>query len=161
MLHSLVLHPEDEMQIWVGISAGGVFHTADGGKTWEALNRGTRADFLPEGQTYPDHGQCVHCLVMAPGMPNRLYQQNHCGMYRSDDGGRQWESICISRTIAACTAATMADGAGRVSRPACRRALASQRPFIRAIRTRCTWCRSMATWPDDLCLMPKPPSGKR
>jgi hypothetical protein len=93
MLHSLVLHPEDEAQIWVAISAGGVFHTADGGETWEARNRGTRADFLPEGQTYPDHGQCVHCLVMAPGMPNRLYQQNHCGMYRSDDGGRRWESI--------------------------------------------------------------------
>ena len=93
MLHSLVLHPEDEAQIWVGISVGGVFHTADGGATWEARNRGTRADFLPEGHTYPDHGQCVHCLVRAPGMPNRLYQQNHCGMYRSDDGGRRWESI--------------------------------------------------------------------
>ncbi len=93
ILHSLVLHPEDEKQIWVGISAGGVFHTADGGGTWEARNRGTRADFLPEGQNYPDHGQCVHCLVMAPGMPDRLYQQNHCGMYRSDDGGRHWESI--------------------------------------------------------------------
>ena len=39
---------------------------------------------------YPEFGQCVHCLVMAPGMPDRLYQQNHCGMYRSDDGGRQW-----------------------------------------------------------------------
>jgi photosystem II stability/assembly factor-like uncharacterized protein len=30
---------------------------------------------------------------MAPGGPDRLYQQNHCGMYRSLDGGRQWESI--------------------------------------------------------------------
>ena len=93
ILHSLVLHPDDDNQIWVGISAAGVFHTADGGETWEARNRGTRADFLPEGQNYPEHGQCVHCLVMAPGMPNRLYQQNHCGMYRSDDGGRSWESI--------------------------------------------------------------------
>jgi photosystem II stability/assembly factor-like uncharacterized protein len=42
---------------------------------------------------YPEFGQCVHCLVMAPGMTNRLYQQNHCGMYRSDDGGQHWESI--------------------------------------------------------------------
>ncbi|HZD24884.1 MAG TPA: sialidase family protein, partial [Alphaproteobacteria bacterium] len=42
---------------------------------------------------YPEYGQCVHCLVMAEGMPDRLYQQNHCGMYRSDDGGRQWRSI--------------------------------------------------------------------
>jgi hypothetical protein len=60
---------------------------------WEARNRGTRADFLPEGQNYPEYGQCVHCLVMAPGTAERLYQQNHCGMYRSDDGGRRWESI--------------------------------------------------------------------
>jgi photosystem II stability/assembly factor-like uncharacterized protein len=93
ILHSLVLHPQDSKQIWVGISAAGVFHTADGGETWHARNRGTRADYLPEGQNYPDHGQCVHSLAMAPGMPDRLYQQNHCGMYRSDDGGRQWHSI--------------------------------------------------------------------
>ena len=93
ILHSLVPHPSDERQLWVGISAAGVFHTADGGETWEPRNRGTRADFLPEDQSYPEYGQCVHCLVMAPGMPDRLYQQNHCGMYRSDDGGRHWESI--------------------------------------------------------------------
>lgn len=93
ILHSLVLHPDDGRQIWVAISAAGVFHTADGGETWQARNRGTRADFLPEGQNYPDYGQCVHCLVMAPGLPERLYQQNHCGMYRSEDGGRRWDSI--------------------------------------------------------------------
>jgi hypothetical protein len=68
------------------ISAAGVFHTADGGETWEARNRGTRADFLPEDQRYPEYGQCVHSLVMAPGAPDRLYQQNHCGMYCSEDG---------------------------------------------------------------------------
>ena len=93
ILHSIVLHPDDDGQIWVGISAGGVFHTSDAGATWEARNRGTRADFLPEGQRYPEHGQCVHSLVMAPGMPDRLYQQNHCGIYLSEDGGRRWESI--------------------------------------------------------------------
>jgi photosystem II stability/assembly factor-like uncharacterized protein len=93
ILHSLIPHPDDERQVWVGISSAGVFHTEDGGATWEPRNRGTRADFLPEGQNYPEYGQCVHCLVMAQGMPDRLYQQNHCGMYRSDDGGRSWKSI--------------------------------------------------------------------
>ena len=93
ILHSLVLDPKDERRVWVAISAAGVFHTADGGKTWEPRNQGTRADFMPEGQKYPEFGQCVHCLVIAPGMSDRLYQQNHCGMYRSDDGGRNWESI--------------------------------------------------------------------
>ncbi len=93
ILHSLVRHPQDDDRLWVAISTAGVFHTADGGRTWEPRNRGTRADFMPEGQTYPEVGQCVHCLAMAPGLPDRLYQQNHCGMYRSDDGGRQWHSI--------------------------------------------------------------------
>jgi photosystem II stability/assembly factor-like uncharacterized protein len=93
ILHSLLPHPDDAKRLWVGISAAGVFHTADGGETWEARNQGTRADFMPEDQRYPEFGQCVHCLVMAPGLPDRLYQQNHCGMYRSDDGGRQWTSI--------------------------------------------------------------------
>jgi photosystem II stability/assembly factor-like uncharacterized protein len=48
---------------------------------------------MPEDQRYPEFGQCVHCLVMAPGPPQRLYQQNHCGMYRSEDGGKEWQSI--------------------------------------------------------------------
>jgi len=93
ILHSIVLHPNDEKQLWVAISSAGVFHSADGGQSWEPRNKGTRADYLPEDQKYPEFGQCVHCLVMASGMSDRLYQQNHCGMYRSDDGGRSWVSI--------------------------------------------------------------------
>ena len=93
ILHALVPHPADDQQFWVGISAVGVFHTSDGGATWEPRNRGTRNDYLPDGQKFPELGQCVHSLVMAPGPQHRLYQQNHCGMYRSDDGGRSWQSI--------------------------------------------------------------------
>ena len=56
-------------------------------------NSGTRNDYAPEGEKYPEFGQCVHSIAMATGMPDRLYQQNHCGMYRSDDGGQNWKSI--------------------------------------------------------------------
>ena len=93
ILHSLVIDPDDHDRMWVGISAAGVFHSADGGKTWEPRNKGTRSDFMPEGQRYPEFGQCVHNVVMAPGTRDRLYQQNHCGMYRSDDAGKSWQSI--------------------------------------------------------------------
>ncbi|MGA7326986.1 MAG: sialidase family protein [Rhodomicrobium sp.] len=92
ILHSIVPHP-DGKAIWVAISAVGVFYSADGGETWETRNRGTRNDYLPEGQKYPEFGQCVHSVVLAAGEADRLYQQNHCGMYRSDDGGREWRSI--------------------------------------------------------------------
>ncbi len=93
ILHAIVPHPDDERQMWVGISSVGVFHTGDGGKTWEPRNRGTRNDYMPDDQRYPEFGQCVHSIAIAPDMPEQLYQQNHCGMYRSDDGGKTWQSI--------------------------------------------------------------------
>ncbi|MDQ3870844.1 MAG: exo-alpha-sialidase [Chloroflexota bacterium] len=90
-LHSIVPHPGDRDRMWVGISAVGTFYTEDGGESWETRNRGVRAEFAPE--RYPEFGQCVHKLVMAPDTPERLYQQNHCGVYRSEDGGATWREI--------------------------------------------------------------------
>lgn len=91
-LHSIVLDPEDDKRMWVGISAVGVFRTDDGGATWQTQNKGVRAEFQPE--KYPEFGQCVHHLVAAAtNGDRRLYQQNHCGVYRSDDQGASWEEI--------------------------------------------------------------------
>jgi photosystem II stability/assembly factor-like uncharacterized protein len=36
---------------------------------------------------------CVHKLVGAAGEPEHLYQQNHCGVYRTFDGGATWQEI--------------------------------------------------------------------
>ncbi len=90
-LHSIVAHPTDGQRMWVGISAVGTFETTDGGRSWEARNRGVRADFVPGPP--PEFGQCVHKLGLHPAQAETLYQQNHCGVYRSDDGGRQWTEI--------------------------------------------------------------------
>ncbi len=90
-LHTIVPHPDDPDRLWVGISAVGLFETTDGGETWEPRNKGVRADHLPD--PYPEVGVCVHKVAMAAGRPERLFQQNHSGMYRSDDGGRRWVDI--------------------------------------------------------------------
>ncbi|MGA3244414.1 MAG: exo-alpha-sialidase [Bacteroidota bacterium] len=91
MVHSIVPHPTDPKQIFVGISAAGAFVTQDGGVTWEARNKNVLADFHPE--KYPEAGQCVHHLESHPSTPSVLYQQNHCGVYRSDNGGKDWIDI--------------------------------------------------------------------
>lgn len=90
-LHSIAVHPTDASRLWVGISAVGTFATSDGGLTWATRNKGVRADFIP-GPT-PEFGQCVHKLRLHPAKPEWLYQQNHCGVYRSDDGGREWTDL--------------------------------------------------------------------
>jgi hypothetical protein len=89
--HTIVPHPTDPERMWIAISAVGTFATEDGGTTWEARNRGVLACFAPD--PHPETGQCVHKLVMAAGQPDRFYQQNHCGVYRSVDGGHQWQDI--------------------------------------------------------------------
>ena len=91
ILHSIVPHPTDTDRVWVGISSVGAFETQDGGATWETRNKGVRAGFQPD--IYPEFGQCVHKLVMAADGGEHLYQQNHCGVYRTSDGGKQWEEI--------------------------------------------------------------------
>jgi photosystem II stability/assembly factor-like uncharacterized protein len=91
ILHTIVPHATDPRRMWVGISAVGTFETRDGGATWETRNRGVRADFVPGPA--PEFGQCVHKLVAAAGEPETLYQQNHCGVYRSEDGGASWTEI--------------------------------------------------------------------
>ena len=91
ILHSIVPHPTDPDHIWIGISAVGVFETVDGGVSWEPRNVGVRAGFFPD--PHPITGQCVHKFAMAANDPDTFYQQNHCGMYRSDDGGATWVEL--------------------------------------------------------------------
>jgi photosystem II stability/assembly factor-like uncharacterized protein len=91
ILHTIIPHPTDEQRMWVAISAVGCFETRDGGATWQTRNSGVRADFNPV--KYPEFGQCVHKMAMAAGEPLHLYQQNHCGVYRTLDGGETWQEI--------------------------------------------------------------------
>lgn len=89
--HTVIPHPTDPARTWVGISAVGVFETRDGGASWEPRNVGVRAGFLPD--PHPITGQCVHKFAMAAGGTDTFYQQNHCGVYRSDDATATWTEI--------------------------------------------------------------------
>jgi serine/threonine protein kinase len=90
-LHTIVLDPVDKKRMYVAISAGGVYRTNDGGRTWAAQNSGIRAMFMPV--KYPEFGQCVHKIAMHPARPERLFLQNHWGLYRSDDSSENWTDI--------------------------------------------------------------------
>lgn len=90
-IHTIVPHPTDSKQVTVAMSTGGVYRTYDGSNTWAPANRGIKAYFFPD--PWPEYGQCVHKVAAHPSAPNRLYAQNHHGVYRSDDGGDQWVSI--------------------------------------------------------------------
>jgi photosystem II stability/assembly factor-like uncharacterized protein len=91
-LHTILLDPMNAQRMYIAVSAGGCYRTDDGGKTWAPFNKNVRADFSPDN-IFPDFGQCVHKMVMHPGNPQVIYQQNHCGVYRSDNAGEDWIDI--------------------------------------------------------------------
>ena len=87
---AILPHPEDPSRYWAIVQGVGIFETTDDGSSWTPRNRGLRADWPLEN---PEVGYCVHKLVMSPGDNDRLYQQNHVGMHRSDDAGLTWTEI--------------------------------------------------------------------
>jgi hypothetical protein len=55
------------------------------------MNKNVRADFHPD--KFPEFGQCVHKMAMSPHDPNVIFQQNHCGVYRTDNAAEDWIDI--------------------------------------------------------------------
>jgi hypothetical protein len=90
-LHTIVLDPANPERMAIAISTAGFYRTDDGGATWQPRNAGVRAVFLPD--KYPQFGQCVHKVTHHQSRPERLFLQNHWGLYRSDDWGDSWHDI--------------------------------------------------------------------
>jgi photosystem II stability/assembly factor-like uncharacterized protein len=88
-LSATVPDPADPARFFAIVQGFGIFETTDAGETWTPRNKGLRADWPLEN---PEVGYCVHKLVRSPD-ENRLYQQNHVGMHRSDDAGATWTEI--------------------------------------------------------------------
>lgn len=95
-LHSVIVDPADRKHVLVGMSGGGIFESFDEGDSWHPLNKGVAMDFYPpkdDGTEY-EFGHDPHCMVMHPVQQNRLYHQNHCGLYRMDrDVSDVWQRI--------------------------------------------------------------------
>ncbi len=89
-LHSVLVDPRDPDHLYIGMSSGGVFESADAGANWQPLNQGVAALFLP--QPDPEFGHDPHCVRLSAN-PDRLYQQNHCGIYRLDRPATRWQRI--------------------------------------------------------------------
>jgi photosystem II stability/assembly factor-like uncharacterized protein len=91
-LHSIVIDPRDANRMLVAISTAGVFATADGGKSWKVRNQGLVMDYSPD-PTDEWAGHDPHQVVMCQSDPDRLWQQNHCGVFVSSDGAQTWRKV--------------------------------------------------------------------
>lgn len=90
-IHSIQVDPRDSSHLYVAISCAGVFETSDHGKSWEPRNNGLKAAYLPFSNVAVGHDP--HRLLMCKAHPDVLWQQNHCGIFRTTDRGKNWEEV--------------------------------------------------------------------
>ncbi|MDX1408437.1 MAG: hypothetical protein R3330_09900 [Saprospiraceae bacterium] len=90
-IHSVVVDPRDSDHVFIGISCAGVYETRDSGQTWQVRNKGLRADFLPD--PHAEVGHDPHLLVACATQPDHMWQQNHCGIFRTADGAQTWQEV--------------------------------------------------------------------
>jgi hypothetical protein len=90
-LHSIIVDPRDPAHLYFAMSGGGVHESRDGGRTFAPLLDGLEVveGFDRASATFHD----PHCIRLCPSNPDRLYQQNHCGIYRLDRPSSQWVRI--------------------------------------------------------------------
>lgn len=90
-MHSLIVDPRDPKHLYFAMSGGGVHESLDGGKSFTPLVSGMEVveGFDPKIITFHD----PHCVRLCPSNPDRLYQQNHCGIYRLDRPSKTWVRI--------------------------------------------------------------------
>ena len=89
-VHTVLPDPSSD-RVTVAMSTGGVYVSEDGGGSFEPRSRGISAVFMPD--PLPEYGQCVHKVAVDAGGPQRMYAQNHFGVFRTDDSGVSWTSI--------------------------------------------------------------------
>jgi hypothetical protein len=90
-LHSILVDPRDPAHLYLGMSSGGVHESSNGGRDWRPLVQGLEVVENLDPATLSFHDP--HCVRLCPTDPDRLYQQNHCGIYRLDRPSDEWRRI--------------------------------------------------------------------
>lgn len=92
-IHSICVDPRDSRHVVIGISCGGVWHTGDGGQSWQTAGSGLRAEFMPPERQFEPNVQDPHRVAQCRANPDVLWVQHHNGIFRSSDAGASWQEF--------------------------------------------------------------------
>jgi photosystem II stability/assembly factor-like uncharacterized protein len=82
----------DPDSVYAGVEDAALFHTSDGGKSWQELPglRDVKGALWQPGAG----GMCLHTIVISPDDPKRMFVAiSAAGAFRTDDGGITWRPI--------------------------------------------------------------------
>ena len=84
--------PNDPEAVYAGVEDAALFHSKDGGQTWQELPnlRSAKGHLWQPGAG----GMCLHTILLDPDNPRRMYIAiSAAGAFRTDDGGQSWRPI--------------------------------------------------------------------
>ena len=92
-IHSICIDPRDARHLRLAISCGGVWHSRDGGESWEQAAHGMRAAYMPPERSADPNIQDPHRMAQCPAAPDVCWVQHHNGVFVSDNGGSLWREV--------------------------------------------------------------------
>jgi hypothetical protein len=92
-IHSICVDPRDSRHLLLGISCGGAWVTHDGGANWALSATGMLANYMPPEQAGDGNIQDPHLIAQCAASPDVLWCQHHGGIWRSTNGGTNWQAI--------------------------------------------------------------------
>jgi hypothetical protein len=82
----------DPDTVYAGVEDAALFHSTDGGQTWQefpVLCRPQRRPWQPGAG-----GMCLHTIVLDPSHPARIFIAiSASGTFRTDDAGKKWQPM--------------------------------------------------------------------
>ncbi len=109
-IHTIKSDPNKKNRFYIVASGNGTYRTDDYGKKWKALKEGLLDDCPLEFGSNTSKGKkisveekkrehlqgvhsCTHKLALSPSRRNTIFQQNHCGVFKSTNSGDRWSDI--------------------------------------------------------------------
>jgi photosystem II stability/assembly factor-like uncharacterized protein len=89
----LAIEPADPNRIYAALEVGGAARSADGGKSWELVNR----QFLGNVDLMDLHG-----VALGSPRADTLFIANRVGVWRSQDRGERWENLHLEKFSPIC-----------------------------------------------------------
>jgi photosystem II stability/assembly factor-like uncharacterized protein len=84
----LAIEPADPNRMYAALEVGGAARSADGGKSWELVNR----QFVGNVDLMDLHG-----IALGSPQADTLFIANRVGVWRSRDRGEQWENLHLEK----------------------------------------------------------------
>ncbi|VTU37415.1 Xyloglucanase precursor [Variovorax sp. PBS-H4] len=82
----IIFDPDDPLAVWASVEIDGVWHSRDGGDTWQRLVNGLKS-------------HDIHGITLVPGR-KRVMVATDEGLHCSDDEGETWCSVPIASPVA-------------------------------------------------------------